>query len=198
MFNLPVKRYELGAKLPPHLSPWVDDEEEGYKPEYAEEIERLKNGEMLDDDEESAEKSTKDTASLTTSTKEVEKANNDNDEEMQEDNKEEEEDEESEDESKIAEKKKKEEKDAHDRAKIMMSKKATRLYGRMQHGLEKKQAEIDKLYKRREDVKGKVKDADGKTVLKQKVERLKKERKAVHDEYGKSSGSMKKKKRRTK
>ena len=48
MFILPISKYAIGRELPPHLSPWVDDEEEGYKPAYAEEIERLKNGETVD------------------------------------------------------------------------------------------------------------------------------------------------------
>lgn len=49
MFILPISKYAVGAMLPPHLSPWVDDDEEGYKPAYAEEIERLKNGGSLED-----------------------------------------------------------------------------------------------------------------------------------------------------
>jgi pescadillo protein len=49
-FLLPIAKYRVGATLPPHLSPWVDDEEEGYKPAYAEEVERLKNGEIVEAD----------------------------------------------------------------------------------------------------------------------------------------------------
>jgi pescadillo protein len=53
VFLLPIAKYSVGATLPPHLSPWVDNEEEGYKPAYAEEIERIKNGEpaILEDAE---------------------------------------------------------------------------------------------------------------------------------------------------
>jgi pescadillo protein len=47
MFLLPIAKYEVGKTLPPHLSPWVDNEEEGYQPAYAEEIERLRNGEVV-------------------------------------------------------------------------------------------------------------------------------------------------------
>ena len=56
-FVLPIQKYSVGAALPPHLSPWVDDKEEGYVPKYKEEIERLRNGEMLevtDDEQETA------------------------------------------------------------------------------------------------------------------------------------------------
>jgi pescadillo len=49
MYILPIARYAVGVTLPPHLSPWVDDDEEGYKPAYAEYIERLKNGESIED-----------------------------------------------------------------------------------------------------------------------------------------------------
>ena len=46
---MPIERYGVGKPLPPHLSPWVDNEEEGYKPAYAEVIEKLKNGEAIDE-----------------------------------------------------------------------------------------------------------------------------------------------------
>ena len=67
-------------------------------------------------------------------------------------------------------------KETHDLAKVMMSKKANSLYGRMQHDLSQKQAKVDLLHKRREELdRTKRNDADGKTPLKQKVERLRKE-----------------------
>ncbi|VEU40794.1 unnamed protein product [Pseudo-nitzschia multistriata] len=196
MFILPINKYGVGKALPPHLSPWVDNEEEGYKPAYAEEIERLKNGEtieeveMEDDDVVAAD---------TTENNESEEAS-----EADSDESEDESDEEVEEKKKGDLKKKKarakkrreqEEKEAHELAKSMMGRKAAHLYGRMQHGISKKQARIDDLEsRRREPLQNKEKDEDGKSMLKQKVERLKRERKDLEDRYTNTGGSMKKKK----
>ncbi len=42
---LPVDLYAVGKALPPHLSPFVDDEEEGYKPDFAKFVDTIKSGE---------------------------------------------------------------------------------------------------------------------------------------------------------
>ncbi|XP_073151670.1 pescadillo homolog isoform X1 [Henckelia pumila] len=42
---LPTEKYMVGCVPPPHLSPFVDDEAEGYVPEYAEAIKRLQAAE---------------------------------------------------------------------------------------------------------------------------------------------------------
>jgi len=80
----------------------------------------------------------------------------------------------------------------------MMSKKGARLYGRMQHGLEKKQDAVELLHKRRKEIeicKGKVRTDDGDTMLKLKVKRLKTERRAIEKDYSDTGGSMKKRKK---
>ncbi len=46
-FLLPTSRYAVGVELPPHLSPWIDNSEEGYTPAYAEEIDHLRNGTVM-------------------------------------------------------------------------------------------------------------------------------------------------------
>ncbi|EEC46878.1 predicted protein, partial [Phaeodactylum tricornutum CCAP 1055/1] len=148
MFLLPIGRYAVGAELPPHLSPWVDDEEEGYKPVYAEEIERLKNGEParpvdVETEPELAEESPDSTP------EDIQAPDED------------EEDEGADLESKMdnedvlkrqQKKRKKEEDEAHELAKTMMSRKASHLYNRMQHGIAQKQAKVDMLSQRRKDL----------------------------------------------
>jgi hypothetical protein len=92
------------------------------------------------------------------------------------------------------------EEEAHALAKTMMSRKASHLYGRMQHGIAQRKAKVDDLQTRRRDIenenRSKRVDDMGRTPLKQKVERLKKERKAIEKEYSNTGGSMKKSKKK--
>jgi pescadillo protein len=192
MFLLPIGRYAVGAELPPHLSPWVDDEEEGYKPVYAEEIERLKNGEParpvdVETEPELAEESPDSTPEdIQASDEDEEDEGADLESKMD-----------NEDVLKRQQKKrKKEEDEAHELAKTMMSRKASHLYNRMQHGIAQKQAKVDMLSQRRKDLgQSKERDATGKSMLKQKVERLKDERRTVETTYSETGGSMKKTKK---
>lgn len=217
LFILPIARYAVGATLPPHLSPWVDDEEEGYKPKYAEEIERLKNGESVDPEEnmETDDATGKSEESAKVVSEDIEEPPKEKEESSDEP-----EDEEEEDEAKLQarkdRKRKKDEEEAHKLAKTMMNRKAAHLYGRMQHGIARKQAKVDELHKRRKELdmreslkqndplrkepvvlKGKEKSAEGKTPGKQKVERLKNERKSVEAAYSNTGGSMKRKNKKS-
>jgi len=203
-FLLPTSRYAVGAELPPHLSPWVDNDEEAYKPAYAEEIECLKNGTVFTAskvDSEIAAEEDKEEESVAES---EDKSDSDGEAEASEEEEEVEEEEEEEDETEIerkrAKRKLKEDEEAQALAKTMMSKRGKRLYGRMQHGLEKKKAVVEVLHKRRQELelcKGKNKTEEGDTMSKAKVLRLRSERRGIEKEYEKtaSTGSMKKRKR---
>jgi pescadillo protein len=203
MFLLPIAKYGVGASLPPHLSPWVDNEEEGYKPAYAEEIERLKNGDVVEEDVDEDEEAKQESAVDSKNSKNDNP--NEEDEEMvqnESDDDDDSEEKESVDDRREARRKsaenkrEKEEKEAHELAKSMMSRKASHLYGRMQRGIAKKQAKIETLTNRRQELNhSKEKDETGKTMLKRKVERLKKERKSIEDKYSNAGGSMKKSKK---
>ena len=215
MYLLPIARYGVGTVLPPHLSPWVDDDEEGYKPKYAEEIERLKNGESIELDDTTGDND----ISLDDTTKAMsEQIDEHVDEEPGIENNDEDSEEEDDDsdaaKEKIDKKRKLEEEETHRLAKTMMSRKASHLYGRMQHGLAKKKAKIESLNQRRKElivnpndkgkerdglgrliITGKEKDDTGKTANKLKVERLKEERKSLENAYKKTGGTMKKSKK---
>lgn len=215
-FLLPCSKYAVGSELPPHLSPWVDNEEEGYKPAYAEEIEKIIQGEVTTDiiGEKNEKVNKRQASDEETSASSTDGLDEDN-EEVQDEEEEEDDDDESKEEN-VSKKRKKEEKEAHDLAKLMMSKKASRLYGRMQHGISQKQEHVkvlqrrrekleleklDKLQRKREhdiDISVKGRGVDGRTVSRQKVDRLKSERKAVVDAYGDTVGAKKKNKKRRK
>jgi pescadillo protein len=187
MFLLPIARYSAGTELPPHLSPWVDDEEEGYKPAYAEEIERIMNGESVDPPE-SLNRGEED------ADEEVEDDIDVNEDEEEEDEDSEEEEDNEEVRQRKERKRKKDEQEVHDLAKTVMSRKASHLYGRMQHGIAAKQSKVESLQERRKAIEStREKDSSGRTVLKQKFDRLKKERKDLNEAYADTGGTMKKK-----
>ncbi|KAK1743590.1 nucleolar protein 7 [Skeletonema marinoi] len=203
-FILPVQKYGVGHELPPHLSPWVDDNEEGYVPKYKEEIEKIRNGEMLDENEADNVDSGAVKAIIKDSDEVPEGDDSASDEDAESIADESEEDVESEEEDdavaerKAIKKKQTEDEEAAELAKALMSKKAARLYGRMQHGIAQKQAKVDNLHKKRREIEStREKTKDGKTQLKLKVERLKKERREKEDKYKETGGSMKKKRRHT-
>ena len=206
MFLLPISKYEVGAALPPHLSPWVDNEEEGYKPQYAEEIEKLKNGETIETEAGDTEVVMRNSSAEESDSESEDKEKEEEESNAEEENEESEEEEDEEEAKKRAEKKRmREEKETHALAKTMMSRKATHLYGRMQHGIAKKKAQVDTLTSRRKELVvdnkpnrraeteiTKAKDPDGRSSSKQRVERLKKERKNIEHDYKNTGGSMKK------
>lgn len=167
MYILPIAKYSVGITLPPHLSPWVDDEEEGYKPAYAEEIERLKNGEAIEDIEVESEASESEEETAPKKKTDDEPSDNSDSDKKEckdkdEDSSSEESDEEDAKADKGKKKRKKEEDEEHDLAKVMMSRKASRLYGRMQRGIEQKKADVEGLHKRRKEL-DKAKEKDNKS-----------------------------------
>ncbi|CAN0098499.1 unnamed protein product [Scytosiphon promiscuus] len=220
---LPVARYAPGAALPPHLSPFVDDEAEGYVPAYREELDKLRSaaearrksgaapggeeeegegdgvvdvvagvatdvsaskGGSKDEEEEAEEEEEafvkdleRERAGTTFSkAKELEEGESDSDSgddsEEDGDSSSDEEEEEGDEDGEgsaggleevapAATEKQTEDQEHHELSRNMMSKKAKRLYGRMQHGLSKRREEVDRLKAKRKKLESQYDAAPG-------------------------------------
>mmetsp|Transcript_35684 Transcript_35684/g.114131 ORF Transcript_35684/g.114131 Transcript_35684/m.114131 type:complete len:565 (-) Transcript_35684:1541-3235(-) len=149
---LPIARYAPGAVLPPHLSPFVADDD--YVPAYQEELDKQRsafhefNTHLSDADERRANKRQK---KKNTPDGDDEKDGDDGDDKKRDDVVEDlPASDEGDEEPEAREKKKKQApQDDADLAKIMMSKKAKRLHGRMLHGIQRKKDAVDRLKARR-------------------------------------------------
>jgi len=158
---LPVMKYKPGVALPPHLSPFVDDDKEGYVPKYREELRQLsaplkknevdEEGDEDDDDDDDEEEEEPVSSRRASKKEEIDDSDDDDDEE----------------EENVSRNEKKgpkglvhvpkevamtEDDEAAKLAQSMMSKKTKRLYSRMQHGIQKKSDHVQKLVEKREQI----------------------------------------------
>eukprot|EP01033_Poteriospumella_lacustris_P000702 gene702-497_t len=153
---LPVRLYAPGAKLPPHLSPFVDDEKEGYLPRFREEVQKLQieagSSKQNNSSNNSSSSSKKAAAkpeaqpATTTSNKKGPKAI------VQQ--------------AKVA--KQSEAEELHELSVSMMSKKTKKLYDKMQYGIQQKQEGVKRLEDKRRAVE---KAADASTTPKQQTKK---------------------------
>lgn len=171
-FLLPCSEYAPSAKLPAHLSPFVDDEAEGYVPKRREQINRMKQGLPADDadaapldgtvagaTELDADDSDADSSSEQGSSSSSSDDDSDSDAEMDAEHREAA--------RKRAEKVSRGKADAstleqeeHYQRVGMMSKKDRRLYLRMQHGIRKKQNKNKHLHRKRAEAEQAAKESD--------------------------------------
>mmetsp|Transcript_2218 Transcript_2218/g.6604 ORF Transcript_2218/g.6604 Transcript_2218/m.6604 type:complete len:601 (+) Transcript_2218:94-1896(+) len=177
---IPTSLYNVGQKLPPHLSPFVDDEAEGYKPKYRIYLERLRAGDPglfkesavgvalgdgddadigSGDDSEGGEEDAADEDEEAEAVDDV--AENDNAASSVDDD--------SEDGDDVDLQKDMEagpalsaEDEKRELAKMMMSKKKRNLYDRMMHGKRRRSEEVERLARRREELESAQKKDDKK------------------------------------
>mmetsp|Transcript_15465 Transcript_15465/g.22685 ORF Transcript_15465/g.22685 Transcript_15465/m.22685 type:complete len:565 (-) Transcript_15465:135-1829(-) len=158
---LPTAIYGIGVTLPPHLSPFVDDEAQGYVPKYKAYLQRLRDGdpelfkesavaanddfeegmdglENADENSEAEEEESKHEVGSDSGEHE------DDDEEMEENLAKD-----------MTETKEEGEKESMELAKLMMSRKKRNLYERMVHGKNRKSDEAQRLEERREEIETK-------------------------------------------
>lgn len=145
---LPVEKYAPGCALPPHLSPFVDDEKEGYVPEYRQKIDKLKSArdvlQIENDQEEHTSPYLHGTEQESSSDESSTNGNNGKRSLSPEPT--------------ATSKKARQQKDDQEMkelAKTMMSKKAKRLYDRMQYGLNKKSTKAATLQAKADALKTK-------------------------------------------
>eukprot|EP01006_Ploeotia_vitrea_P050545 TRINITY_DN67474_c3_g1_i1.p1 TRINITY_DN67474_c3_g1~~TRINITY_DN67474_c3_g1_i1.p1 ORF type:complete len:641 (-),score=414.11 TRINITY_DN67474_c3_g1_i1:69-1991(-) len=154
---LPTDPYAVGAALPPHLSPFVDDEKEGYVPKQRQVLAKwgaAANGQSVDDEDDvdDDEEEEGDSGNEDGDSDQDESDDDDDGDESDDEDKEDDDEEEEEQPKKKKQKKnkkRKREEEAKELAKIMMPKKDRRLYQRMQYGIKKKADANAKLEARR-------------------------------------------------
>jgi hypothetical protein len=208
----------VGKALPPHLSPWAD--QNGYVPRYRKEVDAMIRGEVYVPSPESGGEDSEDEGEEDVPAAEGTESEGEEEEE---------------DEEKVGREVKSAEDAEKDLAKIMMSKKAKRLYGRMQYGIKEKQDAVDllnakrrklereekkdakkrkieiitekeeeeknekeKIGLRKQCIGGKGRDEKGRTAVKQKVDRLKDERKKLGKSFDQLGGATMKKQKKIK